>query len=52
MTHEERLTVRNGSHLGKAPRQDRTAVPAERKMILLVGRGRSKGGERGIGDEG
>jgi len=52
MTHARRLTVRNGSHLGKAPRQDLRVVPAERKMIRLAGRGRSKGGERGIGDGG
>jgi hypothetical protein len=52
MTREETLTVRNGSHLGKAPRQDLKVVRAERKMIRLVGRGRSKDGERGIGDGG
>ena len=31
-----RLTV-NGFHLGKAPRQDLTVVPAERKRTLLLG---------------
>ncbi len=48
MTHEEILTVWNGSHLGKAPRRDLSAVSIERKRILLVVRGRSKDGERGI----
>ena len=34
------LTVRNGSHLGKAPRQDLSAARAGRRTILLVARGR------------